>query len=139
MRYGALLAAFIYAVIGLLGLVSPDTLMSARQHVVSTPAGLYVAGATRVIIGLVLILVAPVSRAPKTLRVLGTVVCVQGLAATLSGVERARAVLEFEAMHTAYLPFGASLAFASGCFIAFTVVSNRSRGPQVESVTEEVD
>ena len=125
MRYAALLAALVYIVIGITGLVSPDTLIAARQHVVSSPAGHYAAGAARIVMGLVLVLIAPVSRAPKILRVLGAVVCVQGLAATLSGVDRARAVLEFEALHTAYLPIGAALALASGCFIAFAVTCDQ--------------
>jgi uncharacterized membrane protein len=125
MKYAALLAALFYIVIGIVGLASPETLMAARQHIASTAAGLYAGGVARIVMGLVLILAAPASRTPKILRVLGTVICVQGLAAILSGVDRARAVIEFEASHTAYLPVGATLALASGGFIAFVVMSDR--------------
>jgi hypothetical protein len=72
--------------------------------------------------GLVLILSAPASRAPKTLRAIGAVMCVQGLAATLFGPDRARAILEWEAMQgTALLRVGAALSLATGCFIVFAV------------------
>jgi len=125
LRYAALLAALVYIVIGITGLVSSDTLVAARQHVVSTPAGHYATGAARIVMGLVLVLVAPASRSPKILRVLGAVVCVQGLAATLSSIGRARAVLEFEALHSAYLPIGAVLALVAGCFIAFAILCDR--------------
>jgi energy-converting hydrogenase Eha subunit E len=122
LRYAALLAALVYIVIGIMGLVGPTILIAARQNVLSTPAGHYAAGAARVVMGLVLVLVAPASRAPKILRVLGVVLCVQGLAATFASIDRARAILEFEALHAAYLPIGAVLALASGCFIAFAII-----------------
>ncbi|MEO7134682.1 MAG: hypothetical protein ABI024_10730, partial [Vicinamibacterales bacterium] len=61
-------------------------------------------------------------RAPRVLRALGAVMCVQGLTATLLGPERARAVLEWEAMQgAALLRVGAVVALAAGCFIAFAV------------------
>ena len=125
MRYVALLTALVYIVIGIMGLVSPNALVAVRQQLVSTSAGHYTGGASRVVMGLVLILVAPASCAPKILRVLGVVVCVQGFAATLTSIDRARAVLEFEAQHTAYMPIGAVLALASGCFIAFAIICDR--------------
>jgi len=112
-----------------MGLLAPDTLLTARQHVASTPAGHYAAGAARVVMGVVLILVAPASLAPKVLRVLGGVMCVQGLAASLSSIDRARSVLEFEARHKAYLPIGAALALATGCFIAFAIIFERYPWP----------
>jgi hypothetical protein len=61
-------------------------------------------------------------RAPKTLRALGTVVCMQGLAAMLFGPDRARAILEWEAMEGAgVLRVGAAVALVTGSFIAFAV------------------
>ena len=126
MRYAALLIAVVTIVVGIVGLVSPDSVTTVRRLYFATPAGLYAAGAVRVAMGLVLILSASASRAPKTLRALGAVMCLQGLAATILGPDRARAVLEFEAIQrTALLRVGAAVALAVGGFIAFAVSGHR--------------
>ena len=53
-----------------------------------TPAGLYAIAVLRVAIGLLFVLAAPSSRAPRTLRVLGLIVIVAGLATPWFGVAR---------------------------------------------------
>jgi len=123
MKIAALSVALFTVVVGIVGIVSPDSVMTIRRQYFASPVGLYAAAAVRVAMGLVLILVATVSRAPRTLRALGAVMCAQGLAATLFGLDRAQAILEWEAMHTALLRAGAMVAFASGLFIAFAVTS----------------
>jgi hypothetical protein len=126
MKPAALLVAVVTIVVGILGLVSPDSVTTVRRLYFATPAGLYAAGAVRVAMGLVLILSASASRAPKTLRGLGALMCMQGLAATILGPDRARAVLEFEALQkTALLRVGAAVALAAGGFIAFAVSGHR--------------
>jgi hypothetical protein len=75
MRPLALILAFFIMCVGVTGIFMPETLLSVRRYVV-TPNGLYAVAALRVGIGLVLMSVARVSRAPKTLRTLGAVVCV---------------------------------------------------------------
>jgi hypothetical protein len=126
MRYAALLVALISAVIGVAGLVSPDGLMTVRQQYVASPVGLYAAAAVRLAMGLVLILAAPASRTPTLLRLLGALVCLQGLAAAVLGVDRARAVVDWELMHMhALLRLGAAVALATGGFIAFAVMAGR--------------
>jgi hypothetical protein len=127
-RSAALIVALFTIVVGIVGLVSPDSVTTVRRQYFATPVRLYVAGAVRIAMGLVLILVAPTSRAPKTLRALGAVVCMQGLAATLFGPDRARAILEWETMQgTAILRVGAAVALASGSFIAFAVTGHRPK------------
>lgn len=122
MRSAALLVAVFTIVVGIVGLMSPDSLTTVRRLYFAIPVGLYTAGAVRVALGLVVILCAPASRAPKTLRALGAVMCVQALAATLLGPDRARAVLEWETMQrTALLRVGAAVALATGAFVAFAV------------------
>ena len=121
-----IIAPLFAIVVGILGVVSPDSVMTVRRLYFSTPVGLYTAGAVRVAMGLVVILSAPASRAPKTLRALGAVMCMQGLAATLFGPDRARAILEWEAMQgDALLRVGAALALATGGFVAFAVTGHR--------------
>jgi hypothetical protein len=126
MKPAALLVAVVTIVVGIVGLISPDSVTTARRLYFATPVGLYAAGAVRVAMGVVLILCASASRAPKTLRALGAVMCMQALAATLLGPDRARAILEFETMQgTAILRVGAAVALAAGGFIAFAVSGHR--------------
>ena len=76
--------------------------------------------------GIVVILVASTSRAPKTLRALGTVMCLQGLTATVVGPSVRDAILEWEAMQgTTVLRVGAAVALAVGGFLAFAVMGRR--------------
>ena len=125
MRIAALLVALFTIVVGIVGIVSPDSGMTLRRSYY-TPTGLYVGGAVRVAMGLVLILAASNSRWPRTLRALGTLMCLQGIAANLFELERARAIMEWEAMHTALLRAGAVVALVSGGFIAFAVTKRPS-------------
>ena len=121
MRIAALFVALSVVVVGIAGIVSPDSVTTVRRRYFATPVGLYAAGAVRVAMGLVLILVARVSRAPRILRALGAVMCAQGLSATVLGLDRAQAILEWEVMHPVLLRAGAIVALAGGVFIAFAV------------------
>ena len=128
MRYAALLVALFSIVIGIGGLISPESGTEIRRLYFATPARLYPAAALRVAMGLVVILAAAGSRAPKALRVLGGILCMQGLSATLMGPEHARAVLEWETMQgTAFLRIGAAVALLAGAFMAFALTSRRPR------------
>lgn len=126
MKIAALLVALFTIVVGLVGLVWPDTLTMVRRTYFATPSKLYAAGALRVAMGLVVILVAAASRAPKTLRVLGAVMCMQGIAATFLGHDRARAVMEWETMQGhALLRVGAAVALIAGGFMLFAMTGRR--------------
>ena len=127
MRFAALLVGLFAIVVGIVGLVSPDSLLTVGRYVV-TPVGLYAIAALRVSIGLLLMLVAPISRVPRTLRVLGALVLVAGLATPVFGVDRTRAILDWEATQgTALLRAGAVVALAAGGFIAFAVTGGRRK------------
>ena len=119
MRFGVWLVALFTIGVGVLGVVSPDTGTAIRRQYFAAPGGIYAAGAVRLAMGLVVILGASRSRAPKTLRVLGTLMCLQGLNAIVLGPDRARAVLEWEAVHTVLLRLGAAVALVVGGFMAF--------------------
>ena len=125
MRLLALLIALLIMVAGLTGILAPDRLLALRQYVV-TPVGLWVITALRVGIGLVLIQVARISRAPRTLRALGAVVIVAGLATPFFGVERSRAVLDRAATQgRALMLVEGCVALALGVFLAFAVTARR--------------
>lgn len=129
MRFAALVVALFTIVVGIAGLVSPDNVTTVRRQYFATPVRLYAAGAVRMGMGLVLILAATTSRAPRTVRALGALMCLQGLAARLAfGPDRARAILEWETTQgTALLRAGAAVALATGAFLAFAVTGHRPR------------
>jgi len=128
MRIAALLVALSTIVIGIGGLISPESGTEIRRLYFATPVRLYTAAAFRVAMGLVVILSATASRAPRTLRALGALMCMQGLSATLLGPEHARTVLEWEAgQGPALLRAGAAVALAAGGFMAFAVTGQRPK------------
>ncbi len=88
-RIAALLLALFTIVVSMVGIVFPDSVTTLRRSYYAQ-GGLYAAGAVRVSIGLVLILAALSSRWPRTLQAVGAVMCLQGLAANLLGLDRAR-------------------------------------------------
>ena len=73
---------------------APDLRLSLEDSVI-TPAGLIAIAALRIAIGLVFVLAAPASRAPRTLRVLGLIVIIAGVMTPWFGVARSRAVLNW--------------------------------------------
>jgi hypothetical protein len=112
--------------VGIVGLVSPDYETMARRAYFASPILLYAAAAFRMGMGLVVILAAPASRTPQTLRALGALMFLQGLTATLLGPEHARGVLEFETRQGhAVLRVGAAVALAVGAFMGFTLTGQR--------------
>ena len=136
MRIAALLVALFTIAIGIGGLISPESGTHIRRLYFATPWRLYTAAAIRVAMGLVVILSATASRAPKTLRALGAIMCMQGLSAALLGPEHARAVLEWEASRgTALLRAGAAVALVAGGFMAFALTGQRPRSERQAKLT----
>lgn len=112
--------------IGIIGIASPDLLTTLRRQYFATPVGLYGAAAVRIVMGVLVILAARTSRAPKTLHVLGALMCLQAVVAAIAGPDRAREILEWEAKQgPAVLRLGAAGALAAGGFLAFAVTSRR--------------
>ncbi len=121
LRSATFLVALVTIVVGIVGIISPSSLTAIRRVYFATPGRIYAAGAVRLAMGLVVILAAPSSRAPRILRVLGVVMCLQTLT-PLFAPDRARAILEWEAIRdTALLRAGAAVSFAAGVFLAFAV------------------
>jgi len=85
MRYLALIVALLAVTIGITGVVAPETLFAMMRYA-GTPAGLYAAAVGRVAVGVVLIMVAPRSRAPGLLRGLGGLIMLAGMMTPFFGV-----------------------------------------------------
>lgn len=79
-----LFGLFILAV-GACGLVAPDNLSWIARRF-ATPGSFYGLAAVRIAFGVVLVIVAPTSRMPKALRVLGYVILVLGIVTALTGL-----------------------------------------------------
>ena len=94
---------------------------------VTTPIGLYAVAALRIGIGIVFINVAPTSRTPNLLRVLGAIAVGAGVITALVGVDRARAMLAWEtAQGTTLIRLGAVIALVFGGFIVSVVNGRRA-------------
>jgi hypothetical protein len=126
MKYLAWLIALFVIVAGVAGIVAPSRVMSLASYVL-TPAGLLGIAALRISIGVVLIMVAPATRAPRTLQVCGAVILLAGLVTPLFGVERARAVFDWEvAQGPMRIRAGAAVIVAIGGLFAFALAARRN-------------
>ena len=126
LRNAALPVAVMSVVVGVVGIASPDRGMALRRLLYATPGLFYGSAAVRFAMGAGLLVAASSSRWPRILRVLGALVCLQGLSAALLGMDHARAVLEWEGMQgSALLRAGAAVALASGGFIVFAVTRSK--------------
>jgi len=92
-----------------------------------TPSGLWLAAALRVSFGLALWMAAAASRMPRTLRVLGVLFIISGLAIPVIGLERVRGIAEWRASQGGnYLTYAAMFAFGLGGFVIWSVWPRRS-------------
>jgi hypothetical protein len=89
MAIGAIIAGA-----GMLGVVAPSVLLGLGRSFL-TPTALYIVAAVRIIAGVLLLWVAPMSRTPKIVRAIGIVIVVAGVLTPLFGVERSEAVLNW--------------------------------------------
>jgi len=125
MRVLTVLIGLFIMIVGVVGVAAPSALLKAADYV-TTPIGLYAAAALRIGIGIVLILVAPTTRAPRLIRALGVFVVAAGVITAFVGVDRARAIVALEtAQGTILIRLGAALAVAFGGFIVFAVSGRR--------------
>jgi hypothetical protein len=122
MTYTALGFSLFIAAMGALGVASPARLFSILRTL-QTPAGLYGSGAIRVLLGVVLLLVAPTSKAPDFLRIFGVIAVAAGIATPLVGLERVGKVMEWWiAKPGPVLRAWAAFPLALGLYLAWAVV-----------------
>ena len=118
--------AFVFSVLvaalGVLGLVSPTTLLRLEERSRRLPAR-YVASAIRVLMGAALFLAAPESRAPGVLLALGVFIFVAGVITFVFGPERFRRLVDWWSAHgPRFARIWAALALALGVFLAYALV-----------------
>ena len=111
--------------IGVLGVATPSVLLEFGRSLQTTNA-LYIVAAVRVIFGAVLLWVAPASRTPKILRVLGVLIIVVGLFTPFFGVERSRAMFDWwSTQGPLFTRVWAIVAVVFGLFIVYVITSPR--------------
>ena len=113
---------------GVVGLFVPSVPVWVAQHA-NTSGAFYVVAVVRVAFGLILILTAPISRAPKTLRILGCIILIAGITTGVMGLvamERARSMIEWWLQQgTGVLRLTSLLLMALGGFIAYACAPAR--------------
>jgi hypothetical protein len=113
--------ALAIAAIGAVGVASPSHLLAFAQSL-SEPIAIYAVAAVRVAFGVVLVLAAPGSRMPKTLRVIGIVIIIVGALTPFFGLEQAQALLSWWTSQPLWVMRAWSvLAIAFGAFVAYAV------------------
>jgi len=111
--------------VGIIGVISPASLIVVGYHLLSSVV-LYLVAALRIGIGLVLIGAASGARMPKTMRVLGTVIVCAGAATPFIGVDRERAILDWWAGNgSLFLRLSLSVAIVIGALILYAVNPRR--------------
>jgi hypothetical protein len=122
--YLAVAVAGVLAALGLAAAVAPDAVIAISRYLVST-VGIYAAAALRIGIGVALLVIAPGSRAPAILRIMGAVSLIAGLTFPSLGVENAKWRIEWEASHLMFLRLEGLLFLWAGL-----VVYKLSKPPQ---------
>ena len=119
MRLLGLVIGALVILVSAISFAVPDLKLSLERSAM-TPTGLYAIAVLRIAIGLVFVLTAPASRAPRTLRVLGLVVIIAGLTTPWVGVTRARATLNWVASAGPLLMrLDASVGMVLGGFLVY--------------------
>ena len=128
MKTLAFIMALVIMAFGAVVIFVPSWLEWIAQHAVTSSA-LYVIAAIRVAFGLVLISAASVSRAPKTIRVLGYLILIAGVATAAMGlvaIERFRGIIEWWLQQgTGVFRLAGVVVLGLGGFIAYACVPAR--------------
>ena len=93
MKTIVLLLATVLVLFGLTGVFWPEGLMQFAKYS-ANQTGLYVVAAIRIFVGALLLITAGATRLPKTLRVIGLIILVAGVASLLMSPERAQYLID---------------------------------------------
>lgn len=122
MTYVAIGLCLVIAAFGAVGIVSPPRLFSVLGYI-QTPAGLYFAAAFRVVLGGLLFLVAPTSKAPDALQIFGVLAVVAGVATPVVGLERIGRLLKWWTdKPDGFLRLWATFAFGLGLALVWALL-----------------
>jgi hypothetical protein len=121
----AMLFGIVSAIVGMVGLISPET-YARLDWLWETPQSLYIVAAIQLVMGLVLIRAAPTSRSPFGLGALGVLVVVEAVFMPLLGHGRAFAIEHWWVSQTSsFLRLWALLELAVGILVVWAVAPRR--------------
>ena len=128
MKAIALFIGGLMVLLGLTGVFWPEGLMQLATYSFSR-TGMYVVAAARIVIGALLFFAASATRTPKTVRVIGLIILLAGIATALIPVERALEMKDWWiARGPDMLRIAACVPLAVGLFIAgSTLTRGRSK------------
>jgi hypothetical protein len=128
MKVIALVIAALMILLGLTGVLWPEGPMELAKYSF-TSTGIYVAAVVRIVLGALLFVAASATRTPKTVRVIGTLIFVAGVATALMSAERAQLLNDWWMSHGPdALRIAACFPLAVGFFLAGSTLS-KSRKP----------
>src|SRR5258706_671619 len=111
----------LFAGIGAIAAIWPDSLLEVARSL-TTPNGIRVAAAFRIVFGAALLTAASESKTPLALRLVGSAVLITGLATPFIGPERARALLDAGAADGgAKLRIAGTVAVMVGCWFVWSL------------------
>src|ERR1043166_6041241 len=84
--------------LGLIALAVPQWFIELGRSTL-TPGGMFVIAAIRIVLGIVLFMAAPETRAPGAVRAIGGLVIVAGFLTPAFGADRSRLVLDWCELH----------------------------------------
>jgi hypothetical protein len=117
----ALFFCLLLVAVAAVGVVSPSRLLDALRKI-QTPGGLISLGVLRVFVGVALLFVASVSKAPEIVAIVGVIAIIRGVTLPLIGVERVRKLLDWWSAKGSLFHRGwALLAGAMGLGLAYAV------------------
>lgn len=126
-RVLATIVGFLMMLLGVSALLVPDRVLPFARFT-TTPNGVYVAAAIRLLIGLILLIAAGASRFPRVLGVLGVLAVLGGIATLLLGTAGAQAISArlFNYGATIIRSFGV-FVLAVGSFVVYAVTVRKQR------------
>ena len=132
MRVLGFLVAALLLILAVVGLFAPNRLLETAQFT-TTPTGVNVTAAVRLVIGVMLFLAAAQSRFPRILRVVGALIFIGGVATFFIGSVGAQAIKNAAAAYGTIVPrlFGL-VAVLIGTFLAYAM-SGRRPPPHLQS------
>jgi hypothetical protein len=121
----ARLIGLLIAAQGVLGLADPETFVTMVRRFQTAPV-IYLAAVIRALFGVVLVVAAPASRAPRSLRALGVLVLLGGVLTPFIGTRFGELVLGWWAEGGAgVVRAWAGVALALGAFIVYATTPRR--------------
>ena len=118
MPVAALVIGLLIVAQGVVGLVAPEFFLRLIQ-LIQTPPNIYFAAVVRIAFGIVLVLAAPLSRAPFALRILGALIVLGGIMTPYFGVRLADIILGWWSQGPGIVRVWATAALVLGVFIVY--------------------